>query len=577
MVATSPTEIKTTKCALLVGTAHYDDAEEFPKLHTPAADVHAMARVLQRPECGFSVTTLIDPERTSFASKVEKMLASAGREDTFLFYFSGHGKTSSAGLLLCAKDTSGTALRTTSVRVSDIKESISTTKAKLVILIFDCCYSGEAFGIYKGSDISTNIWDELGRPEGKYLMTSSSKTQQSIELHEDQNSLFTKWLVNGLETWNADHDKDGIIYLKDLFDYAKKNVEDQNCEQTPQYKGFDTPGLPVEIAHRWDATAEPAAAATTPIPFLKAVRVAADNNQAIFFLGDGIYRDGPLSSPQLIQAIGKETGLDVSGQTCLPTATEQYQRLLDDHRPSFIKCFRGILCEEEKRAKTLPAIYEMLARVEPPWLVVSTTHDLLLERHLQRQGKPFTIVTHILRGLLSGEEAAPNGKILVMRGGAQLTSEITTADTLPDLDHDRVIYKLLGSPCFGDLQTASSQINVSALDTVVATEDDHATFVGLLRNEKTQIPTAFSLPFHRKSVVFLGYKLDTWHYRLVATVFRERMPRSESRQPHTYAVRQAKSPVEDLFWEKLHARMIEIDPDTFIHGLQTAQTASLEA
>jgi hypothetical protein len=575
MDVTLPTGLKTTKRALLVGAAHYQHKDECPDLRTPAADVEALADILQGAECGFTAATLTDPTRTAFATAIEEMFGSAGREDTVLFYFSGHGKTSAGGLLLCTNETKATALQATSVRVSDIKEAITTTKAKLVILIFDCCYSGQAVASFKGGDISTHLWDELGRPEGKYLIMSSSMTQPAVELKGDPNSLFTKWLVNGLETWEAARDKSEVIYLKDLFDYAKNKVEEENPKQTPQYKGFETVDVPVEIARRLSAAARPRALPAPPIPFLGAVRFAVKSNKAIFFLGDGIYReflgdgtysDGPLSSTRLIEAIGKETGFAIPGETCLPTVAEHYQRYLEDCRESFLSCFRGILTEHEKQTKPLPAIHEMLAQLEPPWLVISTTHDLLLERHLESQNKEFFVVTHILRDLLPGEKTRVNGKVLVIHRGPQPKNEIVPADDLPDFDQKPVIYKLLGSPCFNLWQDTASALDLTRLDTVVVTEDDHVTFVGLLRNEKTKIPTRFSLPLQRKSVVFLGYNLDTWHYRLVATVLKERTRKFESQAP--YAVRRAKSPIEDLFWERLHARMIEVDPERFIRSLQ---------
>jgi hypothetical protein len=569
MEATFPTGLKGAKHALVVGAAHYEHPDECPDLRTPATDVEAVADALQRPECGFTATTLIDPTKTAFATQIEEMFGSAGREDTVLLYFSGHGKAPAGGLLLCTTETKATALQATSIRVSDIREAIATTKAKLVILIFDCCYSGQAVASFKGGDISTHLWDELGRPEGKYLITSSSMTQPSVELKGDDNSLFTKWLVKGLETWEAARGSE-VIYLKDLFDYVKKKVEDENPRQTPQYKGFETTDIPVEIARKLNATAVPSVVPAVPIPFLEAVRDAVESNEAIFFLGDGIYRDGPLSSPRLIEAIGRETGLLIPGETCLPTVAEHYQRYLDDRRTSFLRRFRSVLTEQEKQTEPVPAIHDTLARMEPPWLVISTTHDLLLERHLESRNTPFVVVSHVLRDLLPDEKTTRNGKILVVRRGPQQKNEILTADDLPDFGQDRVIYKLLGSPCFNIWQDTSSGLDLALLDTVVVTEDDHMSFLGLLRNERTQIPTAFTLPFRRKSVVFLGYNLDTWHYRLVAAVFKERMLTFVNHEP--YAVRQAKSPIEDLFWDKLHARMIQVDPETFIRRLQAVSS-----
>ena len=55
-------------------------------------------------------------------------------------------------------------------------------------------------------------------------------------------------------------------------------------------------------------------------------------------------------------------------------------------------------------------------------------------------------------------------------------------------------------------------------------------FLGLLRHEWIQLPTEFSVPLIRKSVVFLDLPLDSPHYRLIAAVLRERMEKLKAKQ-----------------------------------------------
>jgi hypothetical protein len=564
--AITSVESKTVKRALLVGVAHHDDQASCPNLRTPAADVQAMKRVLERPECGFAVTTLIDPARTRFASAVEEMFGSAGRGDTVLLYFSGHGKGFD-GLHLCTTETRDSAPDSTTVGISEIKKFIAPAKRLVTILVLDCCYSGQAMGTFKGGDVGSTVWEQLGRPSGTYLMTSSSMTQPSIELHADQNSLFTKWMVKGLGNWEAARAAaPGVIYLRDLFEYVGENVQKENPAQTPQYQGFGSADVPVAIARKLGAMGETAAAVAPP--YLQPVRDAVHNKEAIFFLGDGIYREGPLSSLQLIEAIGAKSKLNLHGETCLPTAAEEFQALLDGNRRSFLRNFAEIISRQEKEAAR-PAIHDMLARLEPPWLVLSTTHDLLLEHRLEDENVPFVVVAHVLRDLLPDGTFPLNGKICMMRRGPQPTAEIVTADGLADLSQDRVIYKLLGSPCFGMWRDPSSSFDLACLDTVVATEDDHVIFVGLLRHERTQVPTVFSLPLKRKSLVFFDLRLDSWNHRLIAAVLKERLEKLQIKQA-PYAVRKSKSPIEDMFWGSMRARMIDMDSELFVRQLQDA-------
>ena len=103
----------------------------------------------------------------------------------------------------------------------------------------------------------------------------------------------------------------------------------------------------------------------------------------------------------------------VDGQTCLPTVAEEFQRLLDGNRRSFLRNFAKIISRQEKEAAP-PAIHDMLARLDPPWLVVSTTYDLLLERRLENENLPFVVVTHVLRDLLPDGTSPVNGKICML-------------------------------------------------------------------------------------------------------------------------------------------------------------------
>ena len=74
------------------------------------------------------------------------------------------------------------------------------------------------------------------------------------------------------------------------------------------------------------------------------------------------------------------------------------------------------------------------------------------------------------------------------------------------------------------------------------------------------------MPLIRKSVVFLDLPLDSWNHRLIAAVLRERMETRAKQAP--YAVRKSKSPIEDMFWESLHARMIDMDLERFVRQLE---------
>ena len=83
----------------------------------------------------------------------------------------------------------------------------------------------------------------------------------------------------------------------------------------------------------------------------------------------------------------------------------------------------------------------------------------------------------------------------------------------------------------------------------------------------TKVPTAFSLSFKNRYVLFMGYTLDVWQYRLVVPVF----GRAGKRR---FAVRQPTSAIEDLCWKRLGADLIPSDSDAFAKTIRTHALAA---
>ena len=53
------------------------------------------------------------------------------------------------------------------------------------------------------------------------------------------------------------------------------------------------------------------------------------------------------------------------------------------------------------------------------------------------------------------------------------------------------------------------------IDTVVVTESDHAMFLQRLESPETGVPSPIARRFVRDPLLFLGYTLDVWQYRLM--------------------------------------------------------------
>jgi hypothetical protein len=282
------------------------------------------------------------------------------------------------------------------------------------------------------------------------------------------------------------------------------------------------------------------------------------NGGAILFFGSGVHGNGPLGARAIANGLRGEAAQGQIEESLATTA--EYCERHRGSRGNFLDALRGVL-QAQRDAATVPAIYqvagEALARAvanparKRPVLVVSGSWDMLLEEQLAPL-KP-TIVAHVIRS----EESAHDREIVVIP--AEGEPRICLADEL--LDEKRcVIYKPLGSPFLNDRFDADLDI-----DTVVATEADHLTFLGGLQHQYTQIPTSVAPRLRKEPLIFLGYPLDVWHYRLVAQVF-QNMGRRDAKSS-IFSVREPQGAMEELAWQQLHASLIRMEPDAFAKRL----------
>lgn len=229
------------KYALLIASFEYDDPY-FRRLEAPAQDVKALARVLGDPAMGGFGDVKILPNAPSpqLLRGIEDFLADRTPEDLLLLYFSGHGVKDEGGRLYYAtKDTLHNRLVSTALPAYQVNHLIEQCRSRCKILVLDCCYSGafsKAF-LAKGGQ-TVGVMEEFKQGEGLVTLTASDAFQYSFE-EEGVGaggvcSVFTRALVDGIETGKADKDGDQLISLEELYDYAYERVRRESPSQTPR-------------------------------------------------------------------------------------------------------------------------------------------------------------------------------------------------------------------------------------------------------------------------------------------------------------------------------------------------------
>lgn len=227
------------KLALIIGNTDYLDPG-LARLSAPGKDTEDFARVLKDPEfCAFDdVKVLLNEPEPVVREAIDDFFHERKLDDLLVLYFSGHGVRDEMGALyLAVKNTNRFRLRSTAIKSDFVREAMDQSRSRRQVLILDCCNSG-AFsqGTKAATGVSIGTATAFEAGSGRIILTASDATQYAWEgeqvIGETQNSLFTHFLVQGLEG-EADLDGDGNIAVDELYDFAYEKVKMATPQQTP--------------------------------------------------------------------------------------------------------------------------------------------------------------------------------------------------------------------------------------------------------------------------------------------------------------------------------------------------------
>lgn len=224
--------------ALVIATSKYKDPS-LRKLVAPGFDARALAKVLRDEERGgFQLELLLDKDSHVVEQGVEEFFGRLLPEDMAVLYFSGHGVKDDAGnLYLAARNTTRQLLRSTGIADGFLRDVMKACRARTQVLILDCCFGGAfAKGFLAKADDRVEV-NERFQGQGRVILTASTAMEFAFEedtpASEERLSVFTRTLVAGLKSGDADADGDGQVSVQDLYDYAFKRIAATGAKQTP--------------------------------------------------------------------------------------------------------------------------------------------------------------------------------------------------------------------------------------------------------------------------------------------------------------------------------------------------------
>jgi tetratricopeptide (TPR) repeat protein len=229
-----------TRYALVIGISKFRDTAINLKFSDKDAEDFTKFLIETQGFPEANVKCLVNEEATR-----ENILGALGetwlprkvnKEDLVVVYFSTHGSPSvmdAKGVnYLLAHDTDKEVLYATGIPVQDLTRMVrDKVHADRVVVIMDACHSGAA----KADDRLKISADSMANESGQVVICSSLPEEVSWESKQYRNSVFTRHLMNGLQS------KGIKTSLGESFEYTRDRVQkevwsDRKQTQTPVMK-----------------------------------------------------------------------------------------------------------------------------------------------------------------------------------------------------------------------------------------------------------------------------------------------------------------------------------------------------
>ena len=256
--------VSPSRWAVVIGINDYDDPA-IPDLHYAENDARAVRSVLVHPGYGAfpkqRVRLLLgkaDPalgaERATarnIRGALNWLVTHTGKNDLVVLYYSGHGAPEHRYYYWISVDAQMRDLDSTAVPNYFIQRKLRDITSERVVSFIDCCEGAGtvpdlrvALGVRpRGVGVASRFVENF-KGKGRVTITASDEGQQSLELAEFQQGLFTYYLVKALQgdADTAGGSADGFITLEEVWTYLRASVMRKSRER----KGNQVPVMHAE-------------------------------------------------------------------------------------------------------------------------------------------------------------------------------------------------------------------------------------------------------------------------------------------------------------------------------------------
>jgi WD40 repeat protein len=232
--------------AVVVGTGTHAAGSMLPDIPAVAATATAVRDVL-RDQCGMDerhITSVTNPGTlASFLDAVNQATAEA--EDVLLLYYIGHGLVSlGSDLFLATAATTGreVMLPAEALPFAAVRDVLSGSPARYVVVVLDCCFSGRAPGTF--GTAAANAF-ELTNVRGSCLLSATSPNEQALAPEGERYTAFSGALLDFLRDGSPAAPRE--LTLEDAYRHLERALPVHGAPVPQRRVGGDAGGLVVAV------------------------------------------------------------------------------------------------------------------------------------------------------------------------------------------------------------------------------------------------------------------------------------------------------------------------------------------
>jgi len=216
------------RLAFVIGS---NGPDELSPLKYACTDAQLMKASLENPRCGFKVVSpQTEEDPFEIRRQLYKTVESCTSEDSFIFYFSGHGILHKGSLFLLWNNTDLERLGSTAIAIADILQAFKFCKAHSTLLILDCCHAGAAVQMAGLKKAVGEPVEELVQPSNHLVLMASDRLEKTREIENLKGGFLTVNICSALTDnfHKADKDGDGRLSIKELMKWLQRKTLEHN-------------------------------------------------------------------------------------------------------------------------------------------------------------------------------------------------------------------------------------------------------------------------------------------------------------------------------------------------------------